>query len=484
MSLLLSTTSLLRPAVPSWLETMLDNLSSVRVIDLTHPRIDDVNAKIFANALDENQTVDTLILSCSNIVDDGAYAIGSVLSRSSRIQKLQLKDLRNSREVITFFQLLRQNSSLTELSLRHCLICQRGAVAIADFLSSHNQILEFRLTDTQFVCGASFKLVCDGLKKNTSVQRAYFVNNELVGEEAATYLVGLLEGSGLRALHLGENDLGDEGAAVLARGILKLNTALRFLDLRSNGITAAGAMSLQGLVINSQHLLGLDLSNNELGDLGAQAMARGLQHSSCLLQTLDLSFNQIDEAAAKALAAMLRTNKTLQKLNLSFNNLGDQGVRLVVSALLRNGSLRLLDLRRNGITNEGAMSVASYLPKMHGLKELMLSKNEISQRGATALLEGLRQNVELRHLNVDDTKLAESIARKINYYSRLNVAGRRILLQTNKVPIQIWTSLYSRVSGDKDVVSLGAMPSNLTFFPLLSTDADKSLMLLSSYFIF
>lgn len=459
MSLLLSTTSLLRPAVPSWLETILDNLSSCRVVDLTHPRIDDVNAKIFANALEENQTVDTVILSCANIVDDGAYAIGSVLGRSSRIKKLQLKDLRNSREIITFFQLLRHNSSLTELSLRHCLICQQGAVAIADFLSKHSQILEFRLTDTQFVCGASFKLLCEGLKKNASVQRAHFVNNELVGKESATHLVSLLAVSGLRELYLCENDLGDEGSAVLARGILLLNSALRFLDLRSNGITAAGAMSLQGLVVSSQYLLGLDLSNNELGDLGAQAMARGLQHSSCLLQTLDLSFNQIDEAAAKALATMLRTNNTLQRLNLSFNNLGDQGTRLMVSALLRNFSLRLLNLRRNGITNLGAMYVASYLPSMHGLKELLLSKNEISQQGASALLEGLRSNVEIQHLNVDDTKLAEPIAREIEHYSRLNLAGRRILRHTNTVPVHIWTDLYSRVSSDKDVVSLAVMPS-------------------------
>ena len=477
MSLFLSTTSLLRPAVPCWLETIIDNLASFSVVDLTHPRLDDVNAKIFAKALDENETVHTVILSCSNIVDDGAYAMGSVFSKSNQIEKLQLKDLRNSREIITFFQLLQENSSLTELSLRHCRICFQGAHVLSKFLSRHPRIQEFRVTDTQFVCEASLQLVCDGLKKNTTVQRAYFVNIELSGAKSASHLVNMLNESGLRELHLGENDLGDEGVAALVEGILKGNTALQFLNLRSNGITAACALSLQGLVVNSQYLLGLDLSNNELGDVGAQAIARGLKHSSCLLKSLDLSFNQINDAASKGITTMLRTNKDLQNLNLSFNNLGDRGAQLIVSALLRNVTLRLLNLRRNGITNVGAISVANQLPRMHGLKELLLSKNEIGQEGASALLDGLRNNVELHHLNVD-SKLSETISREIDHYSRLNRAGRRILRRANDLPTQIWTNFYSRISSDKDVVRLGELPI------LRYTDADISLTFGSSSFTF
>ena len=79
MSLLLSTTSLLRPLTPSWLEDtcqkLVDNEPDFRTCDLTHPRIDDVYAKIFANALDENNVVNALTLSCFEIVDDGAYAM-------------------------------------------------------------------------------------------------------------------------------------------------------------------------------------------------------------------------------------------------------------------------------------------------------------------------------------------------------------------------------------------------------------------------
>jgi len=461
MSLLLSSTSLLRPSIPPWLEDtcqkLVDNVPTFRVVDLTHPRIDDVNAKIFANALDENHVVNTVILSCFNIVDDGAYAIASVIGKNHTIEKLQLKDLRNSREIITIFQLLQQNDTLTELALRHCRICPQGAAVLSQFLSKHPRIQEVRLTDTQFVNGASLKLVCEGIKKNTSLQRAYFVNNELSGAESAVELANMIQGSALRELYLGENELGDEGVAVLAQGILQGNTALRFLDLRSNGITAAGAMSLQGLMVSSQYLLSLNLSNNDLGSSGAKALARGLQHSSCLLQKLDLSFNQVDEAGAQAFATMLRTNKNLHDLNLSFNSIGDQGAKQIVSALLRNVTLRLLSLRRNGITNNGAKIVASKLPGMHGLKELLLSKNSIDHDGASALLEGLRRNVEIQHLNVEDSKLSEPIAREINHWTRLNMAGRRILRKANTVHAPLWSHFYSRVGNDKNAVSVPEM---------------------------
>jgi len=457
MSLLLSTTSLLRPPIPPWLEDtcqkLIDNVPSFHTVDLTHPRIDDVYAKIFANALEENHTAKALILSCFNIVDDGAYAIGAVLAKSS-IEKLQLKDLRNSREILIFIQLLQQNVNLTELSFRHCVICPRAAAVISTFLAKHPRIQEVRFTDTQFVGtrSDSFQLICQGLKRNNSLQRVYLINNELLGAESALPLVDMLQGSGLRELFLGENDLGDEGVAVLAQGLLKGNTALRHLDLRSNGITATGAMSLQGLVVNSQYLLSLNLANNELGNLGTKALARGLQHSSCLLQKLDLSSNQVGEAGAQAVASMLRTNKELIELNLAFNSCNDEGSQAIACALQRNVTLRLLNLRRNEITNVGAKRLALKLPNMHGLKELILSKNTIGKDGGLALLEGLRTNVELEYLSVDESNLMEPISREILHWIRLNKAGRRIFRKPNLVPNSLWSNVYGRVSSDTNAV--------------------------------
>lgn len=456
MCSLLSTTSLAGPQIPPWLEEtcqkLVDNDPTLKTVELTHLRVDDVYAKIFANALSENIVTTALVLSCYSIVDDGAFAVGSVLGVNTSISTLQLRDLRDAREINIFFKLLLVNTTLTNVSLRHCTICPRGATAIALFLKHHAKLQEFRLTDSQ-LSGHAFKILCEGLNENVSLQRVYFVNDELTRSDSAERVSDMLNGSCIQELYLGENSFGDEGVHILSQGILRHNSSLRHLDLRSNGITPAGALSLQGLIVNSRILRSLNLSNNELGCLGTTALARGLRQSTCQLEKLDLNSNEVDGVGAKAVAIMLRVNKTLGELNLSFNNIGDDGAKSISSALQDNVTLRSLSLRRNGIGNAGAQGIADKLPQMLGLKELLLSKNRIGHSGASALLQGLRSNVELEYLHVEDM-VSETIGREIVHWIRLNKAGRRLFRETNSVPRPLWSHVFGRISNDSDVVRL------------------------------
>ena len=448
MSLYLSSTSLMRASTPAWLEEicqkLIDNDQSSTTLELIHPRIDDVFARELARALEENNVVNVLVLSCFSIVDDGAFAIGTVLGSSKHIQKLQLRDLRNSREVITFFRTLRQNSSIEELSLRHSEICPKGAAAIADFLSTHPGLKEFRLIDCQLL-EHSIELITQGLMQSRTLQRLYLVNTEIQSDHAIHIANMLKHQSSLSELYLCENDLGDDGVAVLTAGLLQ-NTSVRHLDLRSNGLSAEACLSLQGLLVSSRYVVSLSLADNQIGNLGAAALARGVQRS--ILKRLDLSDNGIDVAGE--LAAMLRFNTSLQELNLAFNTVGDEGAVRLANMLVRNSTLRLLSLRKNHISNLGARAFAQNLPKMNGLKELLLSSNKIDYHGASAVLKGLRFNVVLEYLHIQD-KMSEPISQEIVHWIRLNKAGRRLFRQPN-IPSTLWASVYGRISTDCDVL--------------------------------
>jgi Ran GTPase-activating protein (RanGAP) involved in mRNA processing and transport len=456
MSLWLSTSSMMGPSIPPWLEEtvqkLTDNEKSLRTVELTQRRIDDVCARILARAMDENTVVTAFILSCFSIVDDGAAAIGSVLGKNKSIQKLQLRDLRNSREVTTFFQSLLQNTVIQELSLRHTLICPVGAKAIAKLFATHSALTEVRITDSQLVGGTStLKILCDGLKSSPSIQRVYLVNVEIPSSGATPIAKMLSDSNSIQELHLCENQLGDEGVAVLAEGALQ-SRSLRVLDLRSNDITPGGVLSLQGLIVRSKTLQSLNLANNELGNDGTAALARGLQQSNCRLQKLDVSSNGIDHVGATSISTMLRVNHQLSELNLSFNSIGDKGAVAMACALQRNTTLRRLSLRRNGIHNTGATALAKKLPKMQGLRELLLSKNHIDSEGASALLDGLRSNTELEYLHVEDTQLSEPVSKEIVRWIRLNKAGRRIFRTHKSVPPPLWTRVYGRISSDADTL--------------------------------
>jgi hypothetical protein len=114
----LSLSSIMRPSIPEWLEQLGQKLTNddpnLTTLELMHPRMDDVQARFLAEALKENTKVTVLILSCFAIVDDGAIALANVLANNRYIKKLQLRDLRNSREVILFCQGLAWNIAVEE----------------------------------------------------------------------------------------------------------------------------------------------------------------------------------------------------------------------------------------------------------------------------------------------------------------------------------------------------------------------------------
>jgi NLR family CARD domain-containing protein 3 len=460
MSLMLSTTSLVGPTVPAWLEEicqrLINNDATYRTVEIIHPRIDDVSANVLAKALSENDFVKAFVLSCYALVDDGAHAIGSVLSKHPSISRLQLRDLRDSREILIFFSLLKANKHIIDLSMRHCTICPRGASAMAHFLRNNTTIQEFRLTDSQLT-GNALQILCEsGLTYNVSIQRLYLINDDLTGIDSAVHLSAMVNGSScVKELYLGENNLEDSGVALLSSSIIQkgAESSLSLLDIRSNNITATGALSIQGLIVNSSNLKSLILSDNELGDIGVMAIARGLQHlPRGSLEKLDVNANNISSVGATALALMLRINMSLSELNLSYNSIGDEGAVAIAAALQINKTLRCLSLRRNGIGNIGVQKFAESLPLMSALKELILAKNDINQMGASALLRGLRSNVDLEYLNVEEKVSDSNVLREIIHWNRLNKAGRRIFRSKNTVPQPLWSYVYGRISNDSDMV--------------------------------
>jgi Ran GTPase-activating protein (RanGAP) involved in mRNA processing and transport len=440
------------PSVPVWLEDicqkLINNDTSFQVVELLHPRIDDVFARVLAQALSENNTVTTFILSCYALVDDGAYSIGNVLGCNMFIRKLQLRDLRNAREICTFFKLLQQNTVVEELSLRHCDICPRGAEIVSNFFEQHPRLQEIRITDCNFLEN-SLDILCQGIKSNVTIQRLYLVNDS-INQNQIIGVAQMLSVSCIRELYLGENDFGDEGITIIADGV-RASQSLRLLDLRSNMITSSGALALQGMIVSNQYLLSLNLSWNRLGNLGVFCLARGLQQSNCILQKMDLDANGIDATGAKYLASMLRTNNKLKELKLAFNTLRNEGAQHIADALEYNRTLQWLSLRCNEIGNEGAEAFAQKLPLMRGLKELQLSKNNIDQVGILPLVTSLRSNVDLEYLSIEE-KVNEPMTREILQLLRLNKAGRRIFRESNGVPTFLWPYVYSRISLEPNIL--------------------------------
>ena len=110
--------------------------------------------------------------------------------------------------------------------------------------------------------------------------------------------------------------------------------------------------------LKNNAILQLDLSNNEIGDAGAQAISTALKNNLTLTM-LDLSANQIGDIGAQSISAVLKDNCTLTALNLQINHISAVGAQAFSTALKDKCSLTTLDLRDNLIKLEYLQEIQS-----------------------------------------------------------------------------------------------------------------------------
>ncbi|MBH25767.1 MAG: hypothetical protein CMH57_15275 [Myxococcales bacterium] len=177
-------------------------------------------------------------------------------------------------------------------------------------------------------------------------------------------------------LDLAENDLGEGGAVALARGggLARLER----LNLRRNGVTAEGMKALARSPLLAR-IKQLDLRGNHVGPEGAEALA---SLPEATLEELDLSFNEIEDRGVAALAespAMTR----LVRLYLYRNHLLEAGARALARSS-RLANLEVLQLGFNAVGDGGAAALARS-ETLGRLISLGLAQNQIGTPGAMAL---------------------------------------------------------------------------------------------------
>lgn len=191
--------------------------------------------------------------------------------------------------------------------------------------------------------------------------------------------------------------------------------------LSENGITDAGAAALAGVLQSNTSLRSLDLQDNELTDVGAVAIAKGLAGPEGALKTLQLGYNDLSAEGAAALLARCHHSPnsnpgdagpspcSLTSLDLQFNGLGPGVAEVVAAALCGRGAsladsnnsnarppagLTTLGLLQTGLGSSGAAVIAEALRTNTVLRSLDLGNNEIGDEGAAALALALQPQAQ------------------------------------------------------------------------------------------
>ena len=248
---------------------------------------------------------------------------------------------------------LRNNSQVRTLSLRHTGIGPRGAERLVRGLVGN--AADHKATDTASLSSSSLLLPSCGLveldlrandiadegaaaladllvspSSSSSSSPPTIATLDLwdnaIGAEGAASLASALRSPaswGLRTLNMGQNVLQDQGGALLAAG-LEGHRGLTSLSLMKNSLYDETCVGL-GRVLASPDcaLLSLCIRSNAVGDLGAEALSRGIVGSSSgdgeggggggassLLKTLDMRSNEVGGRGLDSLCRAVETPST------------------------------------------------------------------------------------------------------------------------------------------------------------------------------
>jgi hypothetical protein len=178
------------------------------------------------------------------------------------------------------------------------------------------------------------------------------------------------------------------------------------IDARGNDIGDAGMISLGNSLGTSCSIEKLDLRDSRLITIsGWTGFSKGLRSPTCSLLDLDISNCDINDSGALAVAIALAENTSLKVLNMSSNRNITSSGWIDCFHIMRQNEIRLkrLDLSDNNIDDLGATMLVTILVNMSALDSFTLSNmTSISSDGWREFADVLkpRSLSKLRVLNL------------------------------------------------------------------------------------
>lgn len=175
----------------------------------------------------------------------------------------------------------------------------------------------------------------------------------------------------LKKIIISKNKLNDHGSSMICKALIRINVEqnLEVLDLSENCIGSYGFIDLSKLFEKCVELQHLNLSGNNLQNGALSCITKALLCAT-KLQSLNLSNTKINSDSATHFSKVIRSKifRSLLILNLSENNIGDLGVIKIALVLQNFIKLKSLNLSENNISMNGVTHLLNELQNCKNMK--------------------------------------------------------------------------------------------------------------------
>jgi Ran GTPase-activating protein (RanGAP) involved in mRNA processing and transport len=189
---------------------------------------------------------------------------------------------------------------------------------------------------------------------------------------------------------------------------------------------------------SNQQLSELSLGMNYAEDDAMLAVCNLLRSSRSGLKSLNLAQQNPGTLDLISFAVALRENRTLQRIDFRESFVQHVHVAALAEALNHNATVQELNLENCGLTNSMLSTLVKRLDGWSGLMKLYLRDNGCGNQLDAATLKG---NCILQVLDIEQ----ELMHPNVYFHLCLNRGGRQFL-ETNRIPLALWSILFFRVN--------------------------------------
>ena len=374
--------------------------TTIASIILSGNKIADDAARLLIAALKVNDSIVEMDVSDNAIT---ATTLGQ-LSRALEINR-QPTALKRALQAMES-----DESTVTAIELQWHKNTSRAGYFLGPALRLSTHVTVLNLSNAALGCAGATDLAA-GLRLNKHLERLELANNMIKDEGGIALLEAVRRHPTLREINLANNLL-ENPSGRAAVDMLGINDVLIAVNLELNQISDELMTEVEGLVtVNHQ-------------PLGIKRLLHRIEGNDPTLTTLD--FSEYDghryhtSESVKVLCIALATNSRVEVLDLSNNGIGDIGAQFLADYIIQTTSLKTLRLNNVSISDRGAAFIIDALRANEVTSRVEMSQNALTDLTGQNFLSLLLTNTAVTSVALDRTRVSPQVQEDIRENAGIN----------------------------------------------------------------